>query len=386
MSSLQPLKRRRVMGNEVLPPLQLRCIKFTMQTAGSVTLAIPAGVTASDYQYVEWSRDGRTWTRETNDGNAHNITTGNIPAGGIVYFRGKGARMANSTSVYCRFVIEDPLMKVACSGDIRSMLEPEQADWELITTLPDYCFNKLFFYDRSLTALPDLPATSIGAYAYAEMFEGLDTLECTAMSVLPATTVGHHAYYRMFYAALITNAPAMSVTELPESACEEMFQSTSSLTTGPELLVTKAGRSAMNCMFRTSGITSIPDLRLTTITGPFVCQSMFEGCTGLTKAPALPATTLYNGDYYSMFRGCRNLTQAPVLAAAVLPAYAYGNMFQNCIKLAAVTMLATNISATSCLDNWLDNVAAAGVITKAAGTTLPAGASGVPSGWTTQDN
>ncbi len=385
MSSLQPLNRRRVMGKEVLPPLQLRCIKFTMQTAGSVTLSIPAGVTASDYQYAEWSRDGRTWIRETNDGNAHNITTGNIPAGGIVYFRGKGTRMANSTTIYCHFVIPDDL-RVACSGDIRSMLEPEQADWEHITTLPDYCFFKLFFYDRSLTALPDLPATSIGAYAYAEMFEGLDAQECTAMSVLPATTVGHHAYYQMFYAALITNAPAMSVTELPESACEEMFQSTSSLTTPPELLVTRAGKSAMKYMFRSSGITSVPDLRLVTITGSFVCQGMFENCQGLTKAPALPATTLYNGDYYMMFYGCRNLTQAPVLPAARLSAYAYGSMFQNCIKLAAVTMLATDISATSCLDNWLANVAASGVITKAAGTTLPAGASGVPSGWTTQDN
>lgn len=36
--------------------------------------------------------------------------------------------------------------------------------------------------------------------------------------------------------------------------------------------------------------------------------SMFSGCTGLTQAPALPATTLAEYCYNSMFYGCTNIT------------------------------------------------------------------------------
>ena len=47
-------------------------------------------------------------------------------------------------------------------------------------------------------------------------------------------------------------------------------------------------------------------------------NSMFNGCTGLTAAPALPATTLADSCYSSMFNGCTSLTQAPVLPATTL--------------------------------------------------------------------
>ena len=40
--------------------------------------------------------------------------------------------------------------------------------------------------------------------------------------------------------------------------------------------------------------------------------SMFQGCTGLTQAPALPATTLANSCYDSMFSGCTGITSHDV--------------------------------------------------------------------------
>ena len=80
------------------------------------------------------------------------------------------------------------------------------------------------------------------------------------------------------------------------------------------------------------------------------------------------------------------ITTAPDLPATVLVTDCYRTMFQNTPGLNAVKMLATDISAADCLLNWLNGVAAEGVITKAAAmTTLPSGASGVPNGWTTQD-
>ena len=36
--------------------------------------------------------------------------------------------------------------------------------------------------------------------------------------------------------------------------------------------------------------------------------SMFQGCTGLTSAPELPATTLLRSCYRSMFQGCGNIS------------------------------------------------------------------------------
>ena len=48
--------------------------------------------------------------------------------------------------------------------------------------------------------------------------------------------------------------------------------------------------------------------------------SMFEDCTSLTHAPALPATTLANHCYGYMFFGCTSLTQAPSLPATTLTA------------------------------------------------------------------
>ena len=60
---------------------------------------------------------------------------------------------------------------------------------------------------------------------------------------------------------------------------------------------------------------------------------MFEGCTSLTQAPELPATTLAEQCYYSMFEGCTSLTQAPELPATTLAEQCYERMFMFCTSL-----------------------------------------------------
>ena len=62
---------------------------------------------------------------------------------------------------------------------------------------------------------------------------------------------------------------------------------------------------------------------------------MFNGCTSLTTAPSLPATTLTTRCYYYMFNGCTSLTTAPSLPATTLATRCY-YMFNGCtsIKLA----------------------------------------------------
>lgn len=60
---------------------------------------------------------------------------------------------------------------------------------------------------------------------------------------------------------------------------------------------------------------------------------MFCNCTGLTTAPALPATTLTLNCYTYIFRGCTNLTTAPALPAMVLANNCYYGMFYGCSSI-----------------------------------------------------
>ena len=60
---------------------------------------------------------------------------------------------------------------------------------------------------------------------------------------------------------------------------------------------------------------------------------MFKGCTSLTQAPTLPATTLAEYCYGGMFKGCTSLTQAPTLPATTLAGWCYNEMFNGCTNL-----------------------------------------------------
>ena len=95
---------------------------------------------------------------------------------------------------------------------------------------------------------------------------------------------------------------------------------------------------------------------------------------------AIPATYCF----YNLFNGCTSLTTAPALPATTLARYCYFYMFYACTRLNYVKIYATNISAESCLYYWLRNVPANGTIHIAEGmsSVYPSGVSGIPSGWT----
>ena len=69
--------------------------------------------------------------------------------------------------------------------------------------------------------------------------------------------------------------------------------------------------------------------RTISLAGKNYCYNgIFNGCTSLTTAPELPATTLANSCYSMMFWRCTSLTQAPVLPATTLAERCYNCMFQ----------------------------------------------------------
>ena len=107
-----------------------------------------------------------------------------------------------------------------------------------------------------------------------------------------------------------------------------------------------------------TALTSAPDLPATTLANECY-ERMFYGCTSLTSAPELKATTLVSQCYKSMFYGCTSLEKAPELKATTLKSQCYESMFNGCTKLSSVTMLAPSnqisLATTDCCYNWLYN-------------------------------
>ncbi len=127
-----------------------------------------------------------------------------------------------------------------------------------------------------------------------------------------------------------------------------MFLGCTGLTQAPTLPATTLAEGCYSSMFQgCTGLIQAPALPTTTLAEG--CYSrMFQGCTGLIQAPALPTTTLAEGCYRSMFDGCTSLTQAPKLPATTLATNCYNSMFQNCTGLTQAPTLPATTLAEGC--------------------------------------
>ena len=379
---------------------------FTALEAGQFTLTIPAAVTSTYLSYVEWSKDGRTWNHTDNTSEAVTIDV-QVASGEKVYWRGSGTKMSISSTDYsnfssnARFDVSGYLMSLTRLDDFvdhntfgtdsyseglfrdNTKLVSAQ-DLVFPENVTNYCLRSLFVACTAMTTpprtLPQLPSTANAANYFSYMFKGCTSL--TSAPPLPSMKVGGSAYYHMFYGC-------------------------TSLTTPPALPATTLGGSCYRGMFRGSGITTAPALPATTLQSYCYCE-MFQDCKSLTTPPDLPApamvTYCYNGMFNGsgittppvisatsfnggqahcryMFRNCKSLTTAAEINIDVLAANCYEQMYQYCTNLSHIKCLATDISATGCLTNWTDGVAASGTFIQAEGVEWPRGASGIPTGW-----
>ena len=128
----------------------------------------------------------------------------------------------------------------------------------------------------------------------------------------------------------------------------DMFNGCTSLTTAPALpATTLADYCYFNMFSGCTSLTTAPELPATTLASS--CYSnMFHGCTSLTTAPALPATTLADRCYSDMFRGCTSLTTAPALPATTLADRCYNSMFYGCTSLTTAPALPATTLADRC--------------------------------------
>lgn len=74
------------------------------------------------------------------------------------------------------------------------------------------------------------------------------------------------------------------------------------------------------------------------------------------KPLILPATTLAPNCYQSMFQGCTGLTRAPVLPAPTLVPDCYRSMFEGCSGLTYIKCLAVDHDAFGCTTDWVKSV------------------------------
>lgn len=276
---------------------------------------------------LEYSLDGNNWTAVEKD---KEVEFGG--AKGSLRLRGKNPNGTASSSVYnystITFTHSD--VKVACTGDIRTLL-----DWEYYKTVDtqNARFYNLFDHCTALTSAPELPAENLANYCYKSMFYGCSSLKTAPK--LPAKTMASECYTHMFNGcSSLKKVPELPAETLADACYSSMFQECYALESAPASLPAK--KMASQCY-----------------------SWMFNGCSSLKVAPELPATELARNCYGGMFFNCENLTTAPVLSATALVDYCYDQMFNGCTKLSSITILAPSdqISGTSFFynsdSNWI---------------------------------
>lgn len=135
-----------------------------------------------------------------------------------------------------------------------------------------------------------------------------------------------------------------------------MFEGCTSLTKAPELPATTLAAACYNCMFL--------------------------NCSSLKHAPELPATALASGCYSQIFRGCASLTSAPELPATTLADSCYRNMFYGCTSLNSINVNLSSWNPTDATINWVENIASSGTFTCPTALFETYGTSNIPEGWT----
>ena len=127
-----------------------------------------------------------------------------------------------------------------------------------------------------------------------------------------------------------------------------LFEGCTVLTSAPDLPATTLADLCYSYMFKgCTNLKTAPALPATTLA--YYCYwNMFYECATLTQAPTLPAKTLAKGCYSGMFFGCKALTQAPTLPAKTLADYCYQHMFNGCTNLNTAPELPATTLAELC--------------------------------------
>ena len=133
---------------------------------------------------------------------------------------------ATDDSNYSTITFTYDNVKVACTGDIRTLLDYKTYK-TVDTSNARFCY--LFIYCKVLTSAPQLPATTLASKCYSYMFSSCTSLE--SAPALPAKTLAYSCYQSMFNLCKnLTSAPALlPATTLADYCYSMMFYGCSNL-------------------------------------------------------------------------------------------------------------------------------------------------------------
>ena len=152
-----------------------------------------------------------------------------IPFGGDkgnLRLRGTNPNGTAKDGWQCSTITFDANVNVACTGDIRTLLNYKS--YKTVET-NNARFCELFKECAVLTSTPDLPATELASECYSYMFSSCTSL--TKAPELPATTLADYCYFSMFFGcSMLQEAPTLPATTLAERCYSNMFNSCTNLT------------------------------------------------------------------------------------------------------------------------------------------------------------
>lgn len=193
----------------ILPPY----VTFTAEQPQTFKMITKGNYKISDLQYSVNFGDWKDVVADTEVDFGGKI--------GGLRLRGKNRYgTATEAFIYSTISFTNPDVEVACTGDIRTLL-----DWEKYKTVDtkDACFIYLFNGCKVLTSAPDLPGTTLAENCYYFMFQN-----CTSLKVapaLPATKLAEDCYCGMFYGCTsLETAPELPATNLPINCYNAMFK------------------------------------------------------------------------------------------------------------------------------------------------------------------
>lgn len=306
---------------------------------------------------ISYSTDaGQTWTTTQVPRYRTEEIVVSVEMGGTnpnaVFWKGTGTGTADWNYGDVRFCYFSSTNKTTIRGNIMSLLWGDD-DFTSFSHLgaETYGYNypyagtfaKLFYHWENLVSAPIYLPPAVQQMCYYSMFEG-----CTGLitpPALPSLYCANGCYARMFkdctYMITTPELPALlhNTNGTPtEGAYESMFEGCTNLTTisylypAPSVFTNSYKRMFYGC----TRLVNIPSQigsadfdNWTTMVGESACESMFEGCTSLTKAPELPCTRISRFSYKRMFANCPNISGSLSTNPILFPAE---TLYQGCYE------------------------------------------------------
>lgn len=294
-------------------------LTFEAVESGTFTFAFYTG---ADVESLSYSLDsGSTWTTVLPNTwkytSSITATTPTVLAGNTVMWKGIAKKYSYYNTgpgfSYSRFKSTG---KYNISGNILSLFYNDYFIGQDSFPVDSSSYSGI---DASCAGLFSGYSTGSSSYEYSSVVDAHNL-------ILPNTVTGG-VYASIFaYCNYLTAVPELPATTLANQCYDRMFQGCTSLTTAPELPAMTMKNYCYRNMFNgCTSLTTAPELPATTLAQS--CYSyMFSSCASLTEAPDLPATALVTGCYSYMFSNCSNLRYIKVMG---LNSYYNG---QSCVS------------------------------------------------------